>query len=164
MNVVAAVGDSSLNYGYPIATSGSEAAKNEHVVSSITDVTKENFIDQSNDLIQRISNAAWIAVDEEMTGISLPGTPRPSKADTPADRYPVLKKVPERYSIIQLGLCLFEEAGIAETPDGGERMNFHVVSLFVVYLIYLCREAHISLEPITLYLFSETVQVHNVST
>ncbi|CAJ1945089.1 unnamed protein product [Cylindrotheca closterium] len=103
-----------------------DAADNDPVVSSISDVTKENFVDQSNDLIQRISNAAWIAVDEEMTGISLPGTPRPSKADTPADRYSTLKKVSERYSIIQLGLCLFEEAGITETPDGGERMSFHV--------------------------------------
>lgn len=103
------------------------SSSNSNVVSSITDVTKENFIDQSNDLIQRISNAAWIAVDEEMTGINLPNTPRPCKSDTPADRYSTLKKVPERYSIIQLGLCLFEEAGITATPDGGERMSFHVV-------------------------------------
>mmetsp|Transcript_35305 Transcript_35305/g.85630 ORF Transcript_35305/g.85630 Transcript_35305/m.85630 type:complete len:666 (-) Transcript_35305:2327-4324(-) len=113
--------NANANNGHPVPE-----ADSNHVVSSITDVTKENFIDQSNDLIQRISGAAWIAVDEEMTGISLPGTPRPSKADTPAVRYPVLKKVSERYSIIQLGLCLFEEAGITETPDGGERMSFHV--------------------------------------
>ncbi|KAL3944266.1 MAG: hypothetical protein SGBAC_001660 [Bacillariaceae sp.] len=107
-------------------TGEANATDNDHVVSSITDVTKENFIEQSNDLIQRISGAAWIAVDEEMTGINLPGTSRPNKSDTPAVRYPVLKKVSERYSIIQLGICLFEEAGITETPDGGERMSFHV--------------------------------------
>ena len=111
------------------ANANSSNEDNDPIVSSITDVTKENFVDQSNDLIQRISKAAWIAVDEEMTGISLPGTPRPSKADTPADRYSSLKKVSERYSIIQLGLCLFEEAGITETPDGGQRMTFHVVRL-----------------------------------
>lgn len=140
MNVAASLGVPNVNYGSPLVSSGRANPDNDHVVSSITDVTKENFIVQSNDLIQRISKAAWIAVDEEMTGISLPGTPRPSKADTPADRYPVLKKVPERYSIIQLGLCLFEEAGIEKTPDGGERMSFHVVRYIEFYHCCPCLE------------------------
>lgn len=44
-----------------------------------------------------------------MTGISLPGSGRPSKDDTPSQRYESIKTVPERYSIIQLGLALFHE-------------------------------------------------------
>ena len=31
------------------------------------------------------------------------------KDDTPAKRYKLLKKIPEHYSILQLGICLFEE-------------------------------------------------------
>ena len=55
-----------------------------------------------------------------MTGIMLPPEPssspnhehnkqtrKPSKDDTPAMRYPSIRAVPERYSIIQLGICLF---------------------------------------------------------
>jgi len=130
MSESAAAGEPNPNNDNNIGGTAADAADassspSNYVVSSITDVTKENFLVQSNDLILRIPKAAWIAVDEEMTGICLPGTPRPSKADTPADRFPTLKKVSERYSIIQLGLCLFEEAGIIETPDGGERMSFH---------------------------------------
>lgn len=49
-----------------------------------------------------------MAIDEEMTGISLPGTGRPRKDETPSQLYAtVLKLVPERYSIIQWGICLF---------------------------------------------------------
>jgi hypothetical protein len=52
-----------------------------------------------------------------MTGIMLPPgmAPRPSKDDTPALRYPILKQVPERYAMIQLGICLFEKQEPATT-------------------------------------------------
>jgi hypothetical protein len=97
--------------------------------SIMTDVTKFNFIEQSNDFIQRLPNAAWIAIDEEMTGIMLPNTKRPVKGQSPTERYESLKKVSERYSIIQLGICLFEEAGTSTGPAGAETAKFHVVCI-----------------------------------
>jgi hypothetical protein len=55
-------------------------------------------------LIQHLSEAAFVAIDEEMTGIQMG---RLSKDDTPAERYASSKQFPERYSIIQVGICLF---------------------------------------------------------
>jgi hypothetical protein len=73
----------------------------------MVNVTKENFVEQSNDLLRHLPTAAFVAIDEEMTGISIPGTGRPPKEQAPFQRYPLLKQVPERYAIIQLGICLF---------------------------------------------------------
>lgn len=50
-----------------------------------------------------------MAIDEEMTGISIPGSGRPRKDVPPSIQYTQrLKEVPERYSIIQLGVSLFQ--------------------------------------------------------
>jgi DNA polymerase III epsilon subunit-like protein len=73
----------------------------------MVNVTKANFVEQSNDLLQHLASAAFVAIDEEMTGISIPGTGRPPKEQAPFQRYSLLKQVPERYAIIQLGICLF---------------------------------------------------------
>ena len=65
-----------------------------------------------------------------MTGITIPehlgGRPI-TKEETPAERYPTLKPVSERYSLIQLGVCLFEQR---ETSSDGQvdKANFRVVS------------------------------------
>lgn len=77
-------------------------------------------------MIANLPRAAFIAIDEEMTGISLPGAPRPPKDDTPAQRYQSLKKVPERYSIVQFGVALFIKN---EDEDGGftvKKYNFYI--------------------------------------
>jgi len=84
---------------------------------------------QTNDLLQHLPTAAFIAIDEEMTGITVPGTPRPAKEQPPSALYAsTLKYVPERYSIIQLGVVLFHA-----TSEPGEvhewqarRYNFYV--------------------------------------
>ena len=55
-------------------------------------------------MIQHLPDAAFVAIDEEMTGIQIG---RLSKDDTPAERYASGKQVPERYAIIQVGICLF---------------------------------------------------------
>lgn len=53
-----------------------------------------------------------------MTGISVPVTycksgqtkkHQPSRDDTPEERYDKVRKVPERYSIVQVGIAVFEE-------------------------------------------------------
>jgi len=84
-------------------------------------------LEQSNDFIRNLPNASWIAIDEEMTGISLPfgEAKRLSKDDTPTDRYPSMKLVPERYAIIQLGICLFEHRFSRENEMSDEA-SFHV--------------------------------------
>lgn len=86
-------------------------------------------LQESNDFIRRLPNASWIALDEEMTGIMLPPAmaKRPSKDETPASRYPSLKLVPERYSIIQLGICLFEQVKTQGVENANDP-SFHVVS------------------------------------
>jgi poly(A)-specific ribonuclease len=43
-----------------------------------------------------------------MTGITAPGVERPRKDVSPTESYQTLKKAPERYSIIQFGVSLFE--------------------------------------------------------
>jgi hypothetical protein len=70
-----------------------------------------SFVEQSNDFIRRLPSASFIAIDEEMTGISLPPGEGSSfsKEEPPSRRYSTLKLVPERYSIIQLGVSLFEQ-------------------------------------------------------
>lgn len=62
--------------------------------------------------------AAFVAIDEEMTGISIPtlsNRRRAAQDHTPAQRYPELKRPPERYSIIQLGVALFHRRRIGNT-------------------------------------------------
>lgn len=62
-----------------------------------------------------------------MSGIQLPAsmTSRSlSKDETPEDRYPSFKQVSERYSIIQLGICLFENIS-----ESSQKAKFHVVRL-----------------------------------
>lgn len=90
---------------------------------------------QSNDLLEHLPTAAFVAIDEEMTGISLPGTKRPTKDDTPSQRYKTLKAVPERYGIIQFGVALFHEHPdhLKEESGGSE---FLVVSEF--YSTWCC--------------------------
>jgi poly(A)-specific ribonuclease len=76
---------------------------------------RTNFLEQSNDFLLHLPGASWIAIDLEMTGIQMPNSKMPSKDETPAERYQTIKKVPEKYSIIQLGICLFHQAGAYET-------------------------------------------------
>ena len=84
-------------------------------------------MEQSNDFIRNLPNASWIAIDEEMTGISLPpgDVKKICKDESPADRYSTMKLVPERYAIIQLGICLFEHKSSQET-DTSDAASFHV--------------------------------------
>jgi len=64
-----------------------------------------------------LPNAAFAAIDEEMTGISIPSPDGRRiffpKDDTPSMRYNRTKGAAERYSIIQFGITLFFE----ETKD-----------------------------------------------
>ena len=63
-----------------------------------------------------------------MTGIMLPshlnnGGKAYSKDDTPTKRYELLKQIPERYSIVQLGICLFEQRKDEDEYDNDDVSN-----------------------------------------
>lgn len=75
-------------------------------------VTKENFAEVAEQIEKLLPTAAFVAIDEEMTGISLPN--RPDKMDdVPAKRYVKMREVASTYAIIQFGIALFHER------DGG---------------------------------------------
>ena len=46
-----------------------------------------------------------------------------SKDDTPTKRYELLKQIPERYSIVQLGICLFEQRKDEDEDDNDDVSN-----------------------------------------
>lgn len=96
----------------------------------MVNVTKENFLEQSDKLLKQLNNAKFCALDLEMTGIRESSdcpTKKPSKCDTPEERYDKIRSVPERYGIIQIGLSLFLEN--EESPQNGlvaHNYNFYV--------------------------------------
>jgi hypothetical protein len=97
-------------------------------------------LQQSNDLLEYLPSAAFVAIDEEMTGISLPGWKRPKKDDTPAERYNSLKKVPERYTIIQVGISLFHANPMYDKnlePELNFEPEFFVVSVCIILFDFL---------------------------
>jgi hypothetical protein len=67
------------------------------------------LLQQSNDFLEHLPHATFVAIDEEMTGIHLPGEARPRRDETPAQHYRAQKGAPERYSLLQLGICLFTQ-------------------------------------------------------
>jgi hypothetical protein len=67
------------------------------------------LLQQSNDFLEHLPQATFVAIDEEMTGIHLPGKARPRRDETPAQHYRAQKGAPERYSLLQLGICLFTQ-------------------------------------------------------
>ena len=110
-------------------------------------------LQQSNDFIKHLPNASFVSLDEEMTGIMLPPgmAGRPSKDDMPSDRYPAFKRIPERYSMIQLGICLFEAQPQDEAqPSSTNNSNFLVVRRFVYRYICVASfllDMHVSHHP-----------------
>jgi poly(A)-specific ribonuclease len=93
----------------------------------LTHISFLSLLQQSNDLLQHLPTAAFIAIDEEMTGISLNG--RPSKDDTPEQCYLKTKAVPEKYAIIQVGVALFHQH-----PDYPEGQHEFLVRRYNFYL------------------------------
>mmetsp|Transcript_49885 Transcript_49885/g.154111 ORF Transcript_49885/g.154111 Transcript_49885/m.154111 type:complete len:118 (-) Transcript_49885:4-357(-) len=76
------------------------------------DVTRENLAEAAAQIEALLPSASFVAIDEEMTGISVQGQSEVIQ-DLPAHRYAKMRNVASRYHIIQFGLCLFHE-----TEDG----------------------------------------------
>jgi hypothetical protein len=69
-------------------------------------VTNENFTEVAEEIEALLPTAAFVAFDEEMTGISIPGLDNRME-DTPAKRYAKMRQVASKYKIIQFGMALF---------------------------------------------------------
>lgn len=72
-------------------------------------VDKRNFLEQSDELIQLLPSAAYISLDLKVTGVNIPNFSKPNKFEKPEERYAQSKRIPERYSIVQVGISLFHE-------------------------------------------------------
>mmetsp|Transcript_102272 Transcript_102272/g.305372 ORF Transcript_102272/g.305372 Transcript_102272/m.305372 type:complete len:555 (-) Transcript_102272:70-1734(-) len=71
-------------------------------------VTRENMAEAAAQIEALLPSAAFVAFDEEMTGISVQGQAEQIQ-DLPSRRYTKMRNVASRYSIIQFGICLFHE-------------------------------------------------------
>jgi len=95
-------------------------------------VNVDNFVDGADLLEASLKDAAFVAFDLEMTGISLPD-PKPHekfyRADTPQQRYEKMCAVASHYSIIQVGVTTFTAKGpkdAAATEYEAKPFNFYV--------------------------------------
>lgn len=85
-------------------------------------VTKKNFDEIADEIERLLPSAEFVAIDEEMTGISLPGCEE-QVADLPAARYGKMRKVATNYNIIQFGVALF-------TKDTDKKYIVHVFNFY----------------------------------
>lgn len=118
-------------------------------------------LQQTNDLLLHLPDADFVAIDEEMTGIQLPHSGRPRKEQPPSERYAAQKLVPERYSIIQLGIALHKgrqvrrynfyafpasdsSREIVMNPSAVHFLNQHHMSfdVWTKHGIHFCNEDH----------------------
>lgn len=77
------------------------------------DVTKENFAEVLPGLETALQDCEFVAIDFEMTGISLPGnggSSRSNYGDTPKERYAKMYPISSRYNIVQMGVCIFSKS------------------------------------------------------
>ena len=70
-------------------------------------VTKANFDEVADKIESLLPTAAFVAIDEEMTGISMEN--HYYMGDTPAKRYEKMREVASWYKIIQFGVAVFHE-------------------------------------------------------
>ena len=73
------------------------------------DLTHANWALESPKLLELLKTASFVAIDEEMTGISTPDQQRIHVEETLQQRYDKIRAAPETYSIIQVGICLYHK-------------------------------------------------------
>ena len=97
-------------------------------------VTKRNFDEVATSIETLLPTAAFVAIDEEMTGISLD---EQSMLDFPGSsvagkRYYTMRDVASRYSIIQFGLALFHEReSPSDLPAESVKYEAHVFNFYL---------------------------------
>ena len=71
-------------------------------------VTKSNFLEVATEIERLLPDVDFVAIDEEMTGISLPGL-QEFVGDAPSTRYAKMRQVASKYNVIQFGVALFSK-------------------------------------------------------
>jgi hypothetical protein len=77
----------------------------------MVNITKSNFLTQLADFLHHLPTLSYVAINEEMMGISLPSLSsddnHPNKVKLPSERYVrCLKAVTEHYLMLQVGVAL----------------------------------------------------------
>jgi poly(A)-specific ribonuclease len=99
------------------------------------DITKENFLELLPRIQKCISEAEFIAIDEEMTGINLSDPSLRYRKDETIDaRYLKMFPVANRFNIIQFGLCTFRKVELISDDNKENAANAYVASPFNFYL------------------------------
>ena len=81
-------------------------------------VTRSNIDATADEFRSLVSSASFVAMDLEMTGISLPDNDcKESLMDTPSMRYSKMRKVASRFNVVQVGLTLFHEKNDATNAN-----------------------------------------------
>jgi hypothetical protein len=96
------------------------------------DIVKSTFLEKLPVMLAAIEESDFIAIDEEMTGISFANTTGRTnnlyqRGDTASFRYSKVKGVPERFSVIEVGVACFKKK---EEGEGGG----YVCTPFNIYL------------------------------
>ena len=95
-------------------------------------VTKANVDKVAEEIEALLPTAAFVAIDEEMTGISMDEQSFYSMGDTAAKRYAKMREVASWYNIIQFGMALFHEKECAsEMPAGSTNYEAHVFNFYL---------------------------------
>ena len=89
-------------------------------------VTKSNFLQVATEIEALLPSVEFVAIDEEMTGISMPGL-QEFVGDAPNARYAKMRQVASNYNVIQFGVALFTRPGPGDdTKLVGRAYNFYV--------------------------------------
>ncbi len=90
-------------------------------------MTRNNFEEALRTISDLVGSTSFISIDEEMTGISLPGKKYGySLTDSPEVRYSKMREVVMKYSMIQFGMCLFHQDREDPTTFVARPFNFFV--------------------------------------
>lgn len=79
-------------------------------------VNRVNFPATLPHFLELLKTCDFYAFDEEMTGITIPGKEE-NMACTPEESYEIKRSVASRYSMIQVGICLFHQIGKSDTSS-----------------------------------------------
>lgn len=94
-------------------------------------VTKDNFKEAADQIEALLPTAAFVAFDEELTGVSIAGQVD-CIDDTPADRYSKMRNVASRYAIIQFGLAIFHQKQCTgDVQNECETYEAHVYNFYL---------------------------------
>ncbi|KAL8623603.1 hypothetical protein ACOMHN_037690 [Nucella lapillus] len=72
------------------------------------EITKSNFTEKLDDVAEAISQASFLAIDGEFTGLDKPGYSHTNPFDTPQERYMKLRKGSLDFLLVQVGVCAFK--------------------------------------------------------